>query len=163
MSPDFHHLLEINPASIGGSGPCNVVVMFDNANAAERALWELCSLMAKLPSQPHFNTSYFHLECLGDHRGRKEIHDRVHQADVVILATSEAPAPGPIQRFLDRCLKMVQGAVIMALFGSTEIWTIRVEAKTAPADGPDEESSRQSRQEELAFAGADCRSAVCAG
>jgi hypothetical protein len=111
----------------------NVVVMFDDLNAGERAVSALSSILPALIGDRNLRASYWDLGCVCTIDAvREAASSSMLRADLVILALSKPEATShSVQAVFDAYILDAGELSILALFGATEVWTIRFQRAAA--------------------------------
>jgi hypothetical protein len=115
-----------NRAEVVGLGAFNVMVMFDDLHASERATRASCTILAAIEGDLAPHVSYWDLGCVcAISAVQQGAASCARKADLVILALSDPVTSPSIQSFLDACIAQANELFILALFGAEEVWTIR--------------------------------------
>ena len=107
--------------------PLNVLIIYEDALAMSRALRVISRLENQTGDQVCFKRVFWRFDLLEEPDWRGEAARDVVAADMVILATREAAElPPALNGWLEACLALrgEQGTALVALFGSSDIWSI---------------------------------------
>ena len=117
--------------------PLRTVIAYEDVPAGRRAMSTLCRLLASAGEPVHLFPALWRFDVLADPDWKEEARRDVRMAELFLLATSLTSAvPPAVEQFVGEFLGEARstGAMLVALFGPEERWTIELQPRPGAAD-----------------------------
>jgi hypothetical protein len=114
--------------------PLNVLIIYEDAPSARRAMRMVCRLAAQTGDQIDFKVDFWRFDLLEDSEcGSAAMLDALAANMVIVTTREDADLPPATNRLLERCIarRSETKAAVVALFGSGDAWSMTLEPEFA--------------------------------